>query len=222
MNSYRNLGSPDFPNEFSDAQVTGDKRPVLMQALADGKVEVVLGPAIPVAVEASETPAQDSPTMFYRYTGATHAQYIGGLPARDLTDAELTGDQRPLLFAAIALGIYDAHAVDAQPVASAEDEARVKAEQAAALKALQDAEEAAKLEAARLAELKAAEEAEAARLQKLAEDEAAAQLASAQQALESAKQAGLSAKKAKEIAALIDAGQVAEAQAALAEFSPKK
>lgn len=203
MNSYRNLGSPDFPNEFSDAQVTGDKRPVLMQALADGKVEVVLGPAIPVAVEASETPAQDSPTMFYRYTGATHAQYIGGLPARDLTDKDLTGDQRPLLFAAIALGIYDAHAVDAQPVASAEDEARVKAEQAAALKALQDAEE-------------------AARLQKLAEDEAAAQLASAQQALESAKQAGLSAKKAKEIAALIDAGQVAEAQAALAEFSPKK
>lgn len=217
MNSYKNLGSPDFPNEFSDAQVTGDKRATLMQALADGKVEVVPGPAIPVAVEASETPAQESPTMFYRYTGATHAQYIGGLPARDLTDADLTGDQRPLLFAAIALGIYDVHAVDAQPVASAEDAARVKAEQAAALKALQDAEE-----AARLAELKAAEEAEAARLQKLAEDEAAAQLASAQQALEAAKQSGLSAKKAKEIAALIDAGQVAEAQAALDEFSPKK
>lgn len=199
MNSYKNLGSPDFPNEFSDADVMGDKRPVLMQALADGKVEVVPGPAIPVAVEASETPAQDSPKMFYRYTGATHAQYIGGLPARDLTDADLTGDQRPLLFAAIALGIYAAHAVDAQPVASAEDEARVKAEQAAALKALQDAEEAAKLEAA----LKA-------------------QTESAQQALEAAKQAGLPTKKAKEIAALIDAGQLAEAQAALAEFSSKK
>lgn len=199
MNSYKNLGSPDFPNEFSDADVTGDKRPVLMQALADGKIEVVPGSAIPVAVEASETPAQDSPKMFYRYTGATHAQYIGGLPARDLTDAELTGDQRPLMFAAISLGIYDAHAVDAQPVASAEDEARVKAEQAAALKALQDAEEAAKLEAA----LKT-------------------QTELAQQALEAAKQAGLSAKKAKEIAALIDAGHIGEANIALTEFSSKK